>query len=113
MSEQDVFDALKYRVEVDEDGSRRYYNAANQLHRAGGPAVELLNGDKFWYQNGKLHRMDGPAIEYNDGSKFWYQNGKLHRIDGAAVEWASGFKEWYINGEELTEDEFNQRIKSL
>ena len=91
MSEQAVFEALKYhRIEVDGDGSRRYYNT-----------------------NGELHRTDGPAVEYADGDKSWYQNGQLHRIDGPAVEWADGIKEWYINGEELTEDEFNQRVKNV
>ena len=115
MSEVEVFDALRYRVEVDARGTRLYYNSANQLHRVGGPAIEHTNGSKFWYwyQNGLRHRTDGPAIELADGTKFWYQNGKLHRIDGAAVEWAGGSKEWHINGEELTEAEFNQRIKSL
>ena len=26
--------------------------------------------------NGVLHRDDGPAVEYVDGSKFWYRNGE-------------------------------------
>ena len=90
MSDQAVFDALKYRIEVDGYGNRLYYNSA-----------------------GLLHRDDGPAIEYPDGSKSWCQNGRLHRIDSPAVEWWNGDKAWYINGEELTESEFNQRVKSL
>ena len=39
MSEAEVFDALRYRVEVDARGTRWYYNSANQLHRVG----RLLN----------------------------------------------------------------------
>ena len=113
MSEQDVFDALKYRVEVDISGTRRYYNAANQLHRDDGPAVEWADGTKLWYQNGLLHCTDGPAIEWSDGTKSWYQSDKLHRIDGAAIEYPDGDKSWYINGEGLTEDEFNQRVKNV
>ena len=85
MDEQAVFDALKYRVEVDICGTRRYHNGANQLHRENGPAVEYADGTKCWYQKGLLHRTDGPAIEYSDGDKFWYQNDKLHRTDGPAV----------------------------
>ena len=112
LCEQVVFDVLRYRVEVDEDVSRRYYNSAELLHRDDGPAIERANGDRVWYQNGKWHRTDGPAIEYADGCNIWYQNGDLHRTDGPAIEWASGFKEWYINGEELTEDEFNQAVKN-
>ena len=89
MSEQEVFEALKYRVVVNEY-ARCYYDKDDQLHRT-----------------------DDPAVIWADGTKCWYQNGQRHRIDGAAVEWAGGSKEWYINGEELTEDEFNQRVKSL
>ena len=90
MSEQDVFDALKYRIEVDECGTRRYFNA-----------------------NGQLHRENGPAIEYADGSKSWYKNDQYHRTDGPAIDWTRGRKAWCINGEELTKAEFNQRVKSL
>ena len=35
----------------------------------------IANGDKFWYQNDKLHRLDGPAIERVDGTKYWYLDG--------------------------------------
>ena len=90
MSEQEVFDALKYRIEVDTRGTRWYYNSANQLHREGGPAITGTNGDQWWYLNNLLHRVDGPAIIFDDGDK-----------------------RWYINGEEFTEAEFNQRVKSL
>ena len=88
MSEQAVFDALKYRIEVDIYGTRRYYNKDDQLHRTNGPAIEWADGGKSWWQNGQLHRIDGPAIECRDGDKAWF-----------------------INSEELTEDEFNQRVK--
>ena len=90
MSEQAVFDALRYRIEVDKHGCRRYYNAANQLHRDGGPAVGYEDGHVEWYQNGQLHRIDGPAIVW-DGDDEW----------------------WYINGVRLTEAEFNQAVKVL
>ena len=82
-TDAELFDALKYRVDVDECGTRRCYNSANQLHCDEGPAIEFATGDKFWYLNGLLHRTDGPAVEYANGSK-----------------------EWYINGKELTEAEF-------
>ena len=78
MSEQAVFDALKYRVEVDGLGNRLYYNKA-----------------------GHLHRTDGAAVEYDDGTKEWWQNGKRHRIDGPAVECFDGYCEWWFNGVEL------------
>ena len=113
MSEQAVFEALKYRIEVDVFGTRRCYNKAGQLHREGGPAVEYNGGHKEWWQNGQRHRIDGPAVERTNGAKYWYQNGLLHRTDGPAIDWIHGRKEWHINGVELTEDDFNQAVKSL
>ena len=113
MDEQAVFDALKYRVEVDICGTRRYHNGANQLHRENGPAVVWSNGTKFWLRNDQKHRTDGPAVEFSNGHVEWYQNNRLHRTNGPAVEYSDGDKAWYINGEELTEDEFNQRVKAL
>ena len=90
MTEQAVFDELRYHIEVNTYGTRWYRNAMGQLHRDDGPAVEWSNGTKSWYQNGLRHRTDGPAIEYLDSGKVWF-----------------------INGEELTEDEFNQAVKLL
>ena len=90
MSKVEVFDALKYRIKTNRFGTRFYYNT-----------------------NGQLHRTDGPALEYADGSKSWYQNGEYHRTDGPAIEWFNGHFEWWVNGEELTEAEFNQRVKLL
>ena len=113
MSEQAVFDALRYHIEVDEHGTRWYYNSAGQLHREGGPAVEYVDGPVEWHQNGQLHRIDGPAIEYPNGNKEWWQNGQRHRIDGPAIEWRNGVRFWYINGVRLTEAEFNQAVKAL
>ena len=113
MSEQEVFDALKYRIETNDSGSRFYLNNAGQLHRTDGPAVEYTNGMTVWYQNGLRHRTDGPAVERTNGMTVWYQNGLRHRTDGPAVEYPDGDKVWYINGEELTEAEFNQRVKLL
>ncbi len=52
-SEDEVFDALKYRIHVKADGSKLYYNNKDAYHREDGPAVELANGRKWWYINGK------------------------------------------------------------
>ena len=90
MSEQLVFDALKYRVVVNKYGARGYYNSADQLHRT-----------------------DGPAVIWADGTKLWFQNGQLHRIDGPAVVGSDGYKGWCINGVRLSEDDFNQAVKAL
>ena len=69
MSEQAAFDALKYRIVVNECGDKLYYNNANQLHRTDGPAIEWGDGDRYWCQNNLIHRTDGPAIECTDNSK--------------------------------------------
>ena len=53
MHEHEVFEALKYRIEVNGYGTRRYYNNADQLHRTNGPAVVYSNGVLCWYFNGE------------------------------------------------------------
>ena len=88
MSEVEVFDTLRYRIEVDSFGVRRAYNAA-----------------------GMLHHENAPAAVWPGGTKEWYQTGLRHRTDGPAIEWASGCKDWFINGTKMTEDEFNQAVK--
>jgi len=79
----------KYKVHVEDNGTIRWYNKKGKCHRLDGPAVELFNGDKFWFKKNLLHRLDGPAIEWEDGDK-----------------------EWYINGNFLTEKEFNKRVNT-
>ena len=101
-----------YRVTVDNNGTKRWYNEQGQLHRENGPAIEWAEGIKSWYINGQRHREDGPAIEWASGDKYWYINDQRHRENGPAIEYASGDKYWYLNGEELTEAEFNARTKS-
>ena len=101
---------ITYTVEVDGYKNKRWY-LNGKRHRKDGPAVECADGTKYWYLNDKLHCEDGPAIEYVDGDKYWYINGKRHREDGPAVECADGTKYWHLNGEELTEGEFNFKMK--
>ena len=108
-----VFDTLKYRVEVDEFGTRRYYNSAGDLHRDEGPAAEYANGTKEWCQNGLHHREDGPAFITARGTRKWAINGRLHRTDGPAIEWSDGEEEWWLNGVRYSEQEFHEQLKSL
>jgi len=98
---------VTYKVEVDKNGTVRWYNQQGQLHREGGlPAIERADGSKQWHFNGQLHREGGlPAIEFADGGKEWLVNGQFHREGGLpAVEFADGTKEWYVNGKKVTED---------
>lgn len=43
-----------YRVDVNKNGDRHWYNENNVLHREDGPAIELVCGGKaHYYLNGK------------------------------------------------------------
>jgi len=82
----------------------RTYKDANGLpHREDGPAIELDNGDKFWYFHGKIHRDNGPAIEGADGYEGWYRHHKLHRLGGPAVVFEDGSKSWNLDGTAYSE----------
>ena len=112
-NEADVYDALRYRVTVDQSGTRRYRDAKGRYHREGGPAIELASGERGWFKNGKRHRVDGPALEEYDGSRHWYQNGERHRNDGPAIEWSDGSRQWFLYGREYTEAKFLARLEVL
>ena len=47
MTKTDVFEVLKYRIDVSDDGDIRYFNAAGQLHRETDPAAIWADGSKF------------------------------------------------------------------
>jgi len=104
---------ITYKVKVDDEGTKRWYNEKDKFHRLDGPAIEYSDGDKMWCQNGKYHRLDGPALDHIDGYKAWWVNGKLHRLDGPAIEYASGAKEWYIEDVYHTETEFKTKIEAM
>jgi len=107
---------------VYECGTKEWYQNGN-LHREDGPAIEYVDGGKFWYYKGifagagdkpntKLwtrltsHELNGGPllngciVELN-GAKRWYVNDQLHREDGPAVERVDMYKLWYFNGEFL------------
>ena len=111
-NETDLYDALKYRVEVSVAGMRRYYNNSGRLHREEGPAVIWPNGECEWYRNGLRHRDNGPAIEWPDGSKEWYQNGQRHRDGGPAVL-SSVAEYWFLHGVGYSEDEYHTALKDM
>jgi len=71
-------------------------------------------GHKLWHDSdGKYHREDGPAIEEVDGRKYWYKHGKWHREDGPAIEYADGNKYYYLEDIQYTEKEYWKKIKEL
>lgn len=92
--------------EIDEYGTKRWYNTQGQLHRdevdENGdilPAVIMVDGCKQWVFNGKLHRDgDKPAFVEANGDQDWWLNGKLHRADDKpAIVRANGDQFWFFN----------------
>ena len=90
MTDQELVEILTLTCETDEHGVINYRNSA-----------------------GKWHRVNGPAVIWTDGSRSWYQNDILHRTDGPAIECPGGIYSWWLNGKMLTEQEYNERIKSI
>jgi hypothetical protein len=95
---------MTIKCDIDEWGTKWWYNSKGQLHREDGPAIEYASGDKFWYLDDKRHREDGPAVEYANGDKEWFLGDERHREDGPAIEWENGSKSWWIDGKRHRED---------
>ena len=136
-TEAEVYETLKYRIDVNHAGTCRYYNVLGQLHREEGPAIIWADGSMEWWQNGQRHCIGGPAVEWGDGTREWYQNGVRHRedgpayvgyresvkewwqrglkhrIDGPAIEYANGYQEWWLNGNTYIESEYYAKLKAL
>ena len=61
---------------IDQSGNKIWKNSKGHYHRTDGPALELPNGTKAWFVDGKRHRTNGPAVEYANGHKYWFVDGK-------------------------------------
>ena len=72
---EQLLELLTLELEIDEKGTRRYYNRDGYLHRDNGPAVIWADGTCAWFQNGLRHCANGPAVEWTDGTKWWYLQG--------------------------------------
>lgn len=92
---------------TDADGNKRWHNAAEELHREDGPAIERVDGHKAWWLNNQRHREDGPAVEDANGDRLWYQRHLLHREDGPAIEAADGTLLWWIAHLPITQAQFD------
>jgi hypothetical protein len=87
-------------IKIDNDGNKLYYKDKEMtiLHREDGPAIEWVNGGKFWYRDGELYREDGPAIEWSIDEKERYKGCKFHMEHSPAVELPRDENAWYLNG---------------
>ena len=80
----------EYRVKVYDDRTE-WRNLDDELHRENGPAMEYVNGDKYYWKDGLLHRLDGPAQEAASGS----------------------YKAYFIEGKWYTEEQFLATIEKM
>lgn len=84
IDEQKIIEnGIEYTVEKWADGIYWWYN--NYVHRKNGPAIEYINGDKYWLQFGKRHREDGPAVMLADGTKEYWLND-IHYPDIISID---------------------------
>jgi len=95
------------KIEVDENGYKRYLNNEGEQHRLDGPAVEFKDGSKFWHINGNCHRNIDPSDEYGNGSKYWLFKDKHHRIGGS---FASYRECWRINDEDYDKQDYFNKV---
>ena len=65
-------------------------------------------GDIYYYKKGTsiYHNPYGPAVMCLEGNTYYYLNGKLHRLDGPAVICSDGEEQYWINDTELTKEKF-------
>jgi len=91
------------------------------LHNEEGPAIEYLNGNKSWWQNGRRHRVDGPAVIYYNNKEYWLFGELISDINSdeewkiyqsknykkeireylTPTEWSKARTEWYKGGTEI------------
>ena len=67
-----------------------------------------MHGVYYYNSEVKCHRLDGPAVEYVNGDKYWIVDGNRHRLDGPAIMCSDGYKEWWINNEEYNKSKHNR-----
>ena len=61
-----------------------------------------------------VHNKDGPAVEYINGTKYWYIDGVLHREDGPAIEYINKSRRyWFLEDQRLSKKEYNELIKEV
>ena len=41
-----------------------------------GSTINEVGATRWVNENGQLHREDGPAVEYLDGRKYWWYNAR-------------------------------------
>lgn len=73
-----LFELLTLTVEINKQGTKRYFNKQGQMHRVYGPAYIGPSGAEEWYYQGVKHRIDGPAATYSN-TKHFFLDGKHYK----------------------------------
>ena len=108
----ELVELMSLTIQTSGFGTTVYRNQMGEIHRVHGPAIIYTDGDTRWVQKGLLHRTDGPAVVSENGTKMaWYLDGRRHRIDGPAMMDAVNGLGWFLDDIEISEKEFNERIK--
>lgn len=79
------------RVIIDKNGTKKYFNDTDHLHRKDGPAYILRNGSMDWYVNGNWKCTMWASGNYLSDMK---TGGFYKRLP-------NGYKEYLKNGEKL------------
>ena len=77
----------EYRLKISRHGDK-YYFYHNCYHRVWGPAMDLMDGCKFYLHLGKSHRLDGP-------SDIWFGKRKVYCVDGANIAEEDFYENYY------------------
>ena len=73
------------KLYIDDRGRRYWTNLQHELHREHGPAIELPNGHKFHFENGRLYTPNNNA----KGSK--HEKYVLHPMLKMVVQYSTLF----------------------
>ena len=84
--------AANIKQVLEDDGTIRYY-LGDLHHNPEGPAVIGFAGrhKEYWFK-GLRHRTDGPAVEYLDGDYEYFEQGRRHNLKAqpsVLMEWLS------------------------
>ncbi len=78
-----ILDGMISTWEYPKDEFSVFIDENNFLHNEHGPAVESLEGEKWYFYHGKLHCGTNHAIIRKDGCQYWY----MGMYFGTKEEW--------------------------
>jgi len=73
-----------------------------------------FEGHKLWIKDKKLHRVNGPAVELDNGDKEWWYQGKKIGSYTSFRQLGSSIEKWWYQGEYIkcsSQKEFEKYLK--